>query len=280
MTVAEVTEILKLKLCWQYNENEIRQIALLLLQHFWQISEVEFYTDKQKRLDEKFDKDFSKSLNLLLQHTPVQYVLGATEFYGLRFSIDENVLIPRPETEELVDWIIAENRNVQTVIDIGTGSGCIAVSLAKNIKNAKVFALDISEKAIEKALQNAENNNVEIAFWCADILSDNNFPQVKFDCIASNPPYVRESEKSKMQQNVLDFEPHSALFVPDNDALRFYRAIADFAILHLAENGKIYVEINENLASETQNLFRLKGFLQTELREDLNGKNRMIKIWK
>jgi release factor glutamine methyltransferase len=278
MNIAEVADKIKSKLHQQFNTNEIRQITLLLLQHFWQISEIEFYTDKQKKLDEKFDEDFSKSLNLLQQHTPIQYVLGTAEFYGLKISVDENVLIPRPETEELVDWIITENKDIQTIIDIGTGSGCIAVALAKNMKNTKIYALDISEKAIIKAAQNAENNGVCIDFFCKNILSENNFTQIKFDCIVSNPPYVTESEKSKMKQNVLDFEPHSALFVPDNDALKFYGAIAGFAISRLADNGKIYVEINENLAGETQNLFKKKGFGYTELKKDLNGKNRMLKI--
>ncbi|MDR2064522.1 MAG: peptide chain release factor N(5)-glutamine methyltransferase [Prevotellaceae bacterium] len=278
MTIAEVADKIKSKLHQQFNINEIRQISLLLLQHFWQISEIEFYTDKQKKLDEKFDEDFSKSLNLLQQHTPVQYVLGTAEFYGLKISVDENVLIPRPETEELADWVIAENKNAKTLIDIGTGSGCIAIALAKNMKNTKIYALDISEKAIAKAAQNAANNDVRIDFFRKDILSENNFTPIQFDCIVSNPPYVLESEKSKMKQNVLDFEPHQALFVPDSDALKFYSAIAGFAILHLAAKGKIYVEINENLAEETQNLFKQKGFEHTELKKDLNSKNRMLKI--
>lgn len=278
MTVAEVADKIKLKLHQQFNANEIRQITLLLLRHFWQISETEFYIEKQKKLNEQFDTSFLQSLNLLQQHTPIQYVISTAEFYGLKFSVDENVLIPRPETEELVNWIITENKGIQTIIDIGTGSGCIAVALAKNMKHTKMYALDISEKAIKKAEQNAENNDVCIDFFCNDILSENDFTQIKFDCIASNPPYVCESEKAKMKQNVLNFEPHSALFVPDSDALKFYRAIADFAILHLADKGKIYVEINENLAEETQNLFKQKGFGYTELKKDLNNKNRMLKI--
>ncbi|MDR1554263.1 MAG: peptide chain release factor N(5)-glutamine methyltransferase [Prevotellaceae bacterium] len=278
MIIAEAADTIKSKLHQQFNDNEIRLITLMLLRHFWKISDMDFYTDKQKKLDEKFDKDFRKSLKLLQQNTPVQYVLGTAEFYGLKFSVDKNVLIPRPETEELVDWLIAENKDIQTIIDIGTGSGCIAVALAKNMKHAKIYALDVSKKAIAKALQNAENNDVYIDFFCNDILSETNFTQIQFDCIVSNPPYVLESEKPKMKRNVLDFEPHLALFVPDADALKFYCAIADFAISHLAGNGKIYVEINENLADETQNLFRQKGFKYTELRKDLNGRNRMLKI--
>ncbi|MDR2651041.1 MAG: peptide chain release factor N(5)-glutamine methyltransferase [Prevotellaceae bacterium] len=278
MIIAEAADTVKSKLHQQCNDNEIRLITLMLLKHFWKISETDFYTDKQKKLDEKFDDDFRKSLELLQQNTPVQYVLGTAEFYGLKFSVDKNVLIPRPETEELVDWIIAENKDVQTIIDIGTGSGCIAVALAKNMKNTKIYALDISEKAITKAAQNAENNDVHIDFFCNDILCETNFTPIQFDCIVSNPPYVLESEKSKMKRNVLDFEPHLALFVMDDEPLKFYSAIADFAILHLSDKGKIYVEINENLAKETQNLFRQKGFEYIELRKDLNGKDRMMKV--
>ncbi|MDR3227290.1 MAG: peptide chain release factor N(5)-glutamine methyltransferase, partial [Prevotellaceae bacterium] len=277
MTIEKVADIVKNKLQSLFNENEIRQITLQLLQHFWQISATDFYINKQKNLNRDFDNDFVQALKLLQNHTPIQYVLGVTEFYGLKFSVDKNVLIPRPETEELVNLIIAENKDAATIIDIGTGSGCIAVALAKNIENAKVYALDISEKAIEKARQNAENNGVCINFFCEDILSANHFTQIKFDCIVSNPPYVRECEKREMKQNVLDFEPHAALFVPDNDALKFYRAIADFAISNLADNGKIYVEINENLGNETQNLFKQKGFAATELHNDLNNKNRILK---
>ncbi|MDR0421285.1 MAG: peptide chain release factor N(5)-glutamine methyltransferase [Prevotellaceae bacterium] len=278
MIIAEVADIIKRRLHQQFNETEIRFITLALLQHFWKISETDFYIDKQKRLDEKFNTNLLKSLDLLLLNTPLQYVLETAEFYGLKFSVDKNVLIPRPETEELVDWIIDENKDAATIIDIGTGSGCIAVALAKNLKNAKIYALDISEKAIQKAAQNAENNDVDITFFCNDILSANDFTNIKFNCIVSNPPYVCESEKSKMKRNVLYFEPHSALFVPDDDALKFYSAIADFAASHLADNGKIYVEINENLAKETQNMFRQKGFKVMELRRDLNNKNRMLKI--
>jgi protein-(glutamine-N5) methyltransferase, release factor-specific len=280
MTIDEVADIVKSKLHSHFNENEIRIITLRLLQHFWQISENDFYIHKQKKLDEKLNENFAKALILLQNQTPIQYIFDKTEFYGLTIEVDKNVLIPRPETEELVDWIIAENKHAKTIIDIGTGSGCIAIALAKNIENAKVFALDISEKAIEKAAQNAQNNNVDIEFFCNDILSKSDFAQTKFDCIVSNPPYIRECEKSEMKPNVVDFEPHSALFVPDNDALKFYAAIADFAISYLSDNGKIYVEINENLGNETENLFKEKGFSSTTLRNDLNNKKRFLKAQK
>lgn len=278
MTIAEVLAEIKSTLHQQFNENEIRMVSIQLLQHFWQISTSDIYTNRQKILDNTCNSSFTKALNLLQKNTPIQYVLGKTEFCGFNFYVDENVLIPRPETEELVSWIIAENQNATSILDIGTGSGCIAVTLAKNIKNAVVYALDNSVKAIEKASYNAKYNNADINFVCGDILSLTGLQNMKFDCIASNPPYVRESEKQQMKANVLDFEPHSALFVPDDDTLKFYSAIADFAVSGLADNGKIYLEINENLGKETQHLFRQKGFSKSELRKDLNGKDRMLKI--
>ena len=280
MTIAEALAEIKFKLNRHFNENEIRTISVQLLQHFWKISANDLYINKQKTLNKNCNTDFAHALYLLQQHTPLQYVLGKAEFYGLSFSVDENVLIPRPETEELVDWIISENQNATNIIDIGTGSGCIAIALAKNIKTAKLYAVDKFEKTIIKASYNAKNNNVDINFFCNDILTETNFTQIKFDCIVSNPPYVRECEKKQMTKNVLDFEPHSALFVPDNDPLKFYAAIADFAKTNLVEHGKIYIEINENLSVETQDVFKQKGFKHLELRNDLNGKNRMMKIEK
>ena len=280
MTIAEALGEIKCKLNQLFNENEIQTISIRLLQHFWQISANDFYINREKNLNENCNKRFVHALNLLQQQTPVQYVLGTAEFYGLSFEVDENVLIPRPETEELVDWVIAENQSVTNFIDIGTGSGCIAVTLAKNIKNAVVYAVDNSENAIEKAMHNAKRNNVNVNFLCKDILSETCFTQIKFDCIVSNPPYVRNCEREQMAANVIRFEPHSALFVPDDDALKFYTAIANFAISNLADNGKIYLEINENLGYETQDLFAQKGFALSELRKDLNGKNRMLKVKK
>lgn len=280
MTLAEALTQIKYKLNQHFNENELRTISICLLQHFWKIQATDLYINQQKTLDENCNNDFAHALNLLQQHTPIQYVLGTAQFYGLNFSVDGNVLIPRPETEELVDWLIGENPRATNIIDIGTGSGCIAVAIAKNIKNATVYAIDNSEKAIEKATYNAKCNNVDITFFCKDILSETCFTQIKFDCIISNPPYVRECEQQQMHENVLRFEPHSALFVPDNAPLKFYAAIANFAISNLAPHGKIYLEINENLGYETQQLFQQKGFTLSELRNDLNGKNRMLKVEK
>ena len=216
----------------------------------------------------------------------------------MNFEVNENVLIPRPETEELVDWIIeSEKLEVRSqklgvagenlkVLDIGTGSGCIAISLAKNLQNFQVFAIDISEKAIETAERNADKNNVSIHFIKTDILKLNNLDELqtssfpvstKYDIIVSNPPYVRNLEKAEIKKNVLDNEPHLALFVDDNDALIFYNKIAELALKNLSKKGKLYFEINQYLGKETVELLTKMNFKNIELRKDIYGNDRMIR---
>lgn len=213
----------------------------------------------------------------LEQYRPVQYIFGKAHFYGLVFAVNENTLIPRPETEELVEWIIHENksRGRISIVDIGTGSGCIAIALAKNLPDAAVFAIDVSTGALATAKQNAENNKVDITFWQKDILQTESLPQ-KFDVIVSNPPYVRNLEKAEIKQNVLEHEPHLALFVDDNDALVFYRKIALLAKSALNANGRLYFEINQYLGSETVEMLETYGFKNVILRKDIYGNNRMI----
>ena len=225
----------------------------------------------------------------LKTYKPIQYILGETEFFGLQFEVNENTLIPRPETEELVELILVESRKSKVeslrILDIGTGSGCIAISLAKNITNANVYALDVSEKALEIAKKNAEINSVEVNFIQLDILSVKDLGDLatfnsqlvtKFDIIVSNPPYVRNLEKHEIKSNVLEFEPHLALFVADNDALLFYRKIAQLAIENLAENGKLYFEINQYFGKETIELLQNIGFKNVVLKQDIYGNDRMI----
>lgn len=220
-------------------------------------------------------------LEQLKQEIPVQYLLGRTSFYGLEFEVNENVLIPRPETEELVEWIIesqmskAEGHNVK-ILDIGTGSGCIAVSLAKNIQNAQVFAIDVSEKALATAQKNAKNNDVNVTFIQKNILQTQDLEQ-QFDIIVSNPPYVRELEKVEIKKNVLDNEPHLALFVDDNDALIFYRKIAELAQKNLSPSGQLFFEINQYLGKEMIDLLEKMNFRTIELRKDIYGNDRMIR---
>jgi len=219
---------------------------------------------------------FADALEQLRNGRPLQYILGETEFYGLRFRVDENVLIPRPETEELVQWILNDWKNgAPHILDIGTGSGAIAVSLAKNLPDARVSALDISVGALVTAKENARLNNVEIDFRQMDILTD--IPTGKFDVIVSNPPYVRDSERVQMHRNVLDHEPDNALFVPDSDPLRFYRRITESGMELLKEKGALYFEINEAFGSETADLLVNSGYTDMEIRPDIFGKDRMVK---
>ncbi|MEY4011600.1 MAG: hypothetical protein RIT22_724 [Bacteroidota bacterium] len=220
-------------------------------------------------------------LDQLKKEIPVQYLLGTTHFYGLELEVNPNVLIPRPETEELVDWIIeSQNSEVRTqklkILDIGTGSGCIAISLAKNLPNSEVFALDVSEQALATAQRNAESNQVAIQFIHQSILETEDLGH-QFDIIVSNPPYVRDLEKQEIKKNVLDNEPHLALFVADNDALLFYRKITQLAQKNLSPTGQLYFEINQYLGQEMVALLKEMNFQNTELRKDVYGNDRMTK---
>ena len=211
----------------------------------------------------------------LKTHKPIQYILGKTEFYGLKIKVNEHTLIPRPETEQLVDWILKEN--FVDALDIGTGSGCIPIALAKHT-DAKVLAIDVSEDALLIAEENAKNNEVEIDFIHQDILQTNSLQKV--DLIVSNPPYVLESEKVIMQENVLDYEPELALFVEDKNPLIFYKKIASLAFNFLNENGKLFFEINAKFGKETIEMLADIGFVNIELKKDMNDKDRMIKAIK
>jgi len=226
------------------------------------------------------DEEVSKWDAVLQQlelQKPIQYIFGRTYFYGLDFEVNENTLIPRPETEELVEWVIHENKNRAQVkiLDIGTGSGCIAISLAKNLPDAQVFAIDVSGDALAVAKKNADSNNVNVTFIQQDILVAEMLPE-RFDVIVSNPPYVRNLEKAEIKQNVLDYEPHLALFVDDNDALVFYRKIALLAKANLPQNGKLYFEINQYLGKETMQMLDDLGFKNMVLRKDMYGNDRML----
>jgi release factor glutamine methyltransferase len=220
-------------------------------------------------------------LQELKKEVPIQYLLGKTNFYGLDFEVNENVLIPRPETEELVEWIVKENAKTDKtktlkILDIGTGSGCIAVSLAKNLPNAKVYAIDVSKKALETAKRNAINNKVEVTFLLNDVLELEELPY-DFDIIVSNPPYVRHLEKEEIKKNVLDYEPHLALFVEDHDALIFYKKIATLAQDNLFKNGQLYFEINQYLGKEMIDLLEEMEFKNIELRKDIYDNDRMLR---
>jgi release factor glutamine methyltransferase len=264
-----------------YPITEIQSFFNILIEFKLHMTRIEVAMHPKFELH-KNDLDFlQKTISDLKNYIPIQYIIGETTFYDLLFSVNNHVLIPRPETEDLVSWVIKDSKIYSekltvTILDIGTGSGCIAISLAKNIPNSKVFAIDISSEALKIANQNAQINNVKIQFIEADILNICELPQ-KFDIIVSNPPYVRELEKEQMQQNVLAHEPHVALFVKDKNPLLFYDKIADLAKNHLSENGSLFFEINQYLGNETSDLLKSKGFKHIKLKKDIFGIDRMIK---
>ncbi len=257
---------------------ETESLIFLIFEKIKGYSRTQFILAHDEKLTNEEQLEISRIVNRLKQHEPIQYILGETEFYGLPFYAVPGVLIPRPETEELVQLIIQENRLSEPVIlDMGTGTGCIAISLRKNIPHAQVLACDISPVCLETARRNAQQNASEITVLEYNILTNApefNFPEL--DVIVSNPPYIRETEKSLMEKNVLEYEPDLALFVPDSDPLLFYRQIADFARIHLKNNGRLYFEINEAFGAECSAMLQEKGFSGIALKKDINGKDRMI----
>lgn len=263
-----------------YDEMEAESFFYLILENNHQLRRIDLALDADKEFSEEEISIWNAILDKLKIQIPIQYVLGTSHFYGLEFIVDENVLIPRPETEELVDWIVKLNSKLSKkknlkILDIGTGSGCIAISLAKNIINSEVFAVDVSEKALAVAEKNAILNKVPVTFLHKNILETKDLSQ-KFDIIVSNPPYVRNLEKAEIKSNVLDNEPHLALFVPDNDPLIFYKKIAELAAANLNPNGQLFFEINQYLGKETQDLLASIGLKNIELRKDIYGNDRMI----
>ncbi len=264
-----------------YPSNEIDSFIRLIMDHVCGLSSYQLLMSKDKELSEKERKEVRSIVERLKRSEPIQYILGETFFCGLPFKVNTSVLIPRPETEELVDRIIKENRQkTKHILDIGTGSGCIAVTLAKNISEAEVYAIDISNEAIRVAKENAKLNDVNVTFYQTDILLETNsinyFPY-KFNIIVSNPPYVMEKEKVYMEKNVLFYEPSNALFVPDNDPLVFYRAIARFGINNMEKDGSLYVEINAQCGKGMVRLLEEEGYKEIELINDIFGKDRFIK---
>jgi release factor glutamine methyltransferase len=261
-----------------YPEKEADSLAYLVLEHVTQFSRDKILTNKNTILSEKEHQKIHFIVERLKKEEPLQYILGETFFYDLPFYVNEHTLIPRPETEELVDWVVAENKQSnKNFLDIGTGSGCIAVSLAKNIPDSRVAALDVSAQALELAKKNAIRNQVEISFLSHDILSKSHSLSGSFDVIVSNPPYVCEKEKPDMRKNVLDFEPHTALFVSNEDPLLFYRSIALFATSYLNKGGALFFEINRAFGTDICSMLDDFGFSNIELRKDLCGNDRMIR---
>jgi release factor glutamine methyltransferase len=264
-----------------YDKMEAESFFYMILEKKRQMKKIDLALNRDAVFSKREIELWNEIRNKLKQFIPIQYILGKAHFFGLEFEVNEDTLIPRPETEELVDWIFSGHTNSANIkiLDIGTGSGCIAIALAKNLPHASVSAIDVSEKALDVARRNAQNNNVDISFIQKNILEIADLNE-QFDIIVSNPPYVRHLEKSEIKQNVLDNEPHLALFVEDDDALIFYRKIADLAQKNLSKNGLLYFEINQYLGNETVDLLQKLPFSAIELRKDIYENDRMIKAIK
>ena len=269
-------------LCSLYEKDEANAMILILFKYYFNIDRVRMVLEPDLRLSESEMLKIHFAVKDLLRNKPIQYVTGETEFCDLKFKVNENVLIPRPETAEMISKIVNSQQstvnNHCSIIDVGTGSGCIAISLAKMISNSNVYALDISEEALKIAKENAFNNNVNVSFIHDDILNLKNNIETKFDIIVSNPPYVRELEKAEMHNNVLGWEPHKALFVSDNDPLIFYRSILEFAKTHLKDNGEVWFEINEYLGKEMSDLCHELGFSNVKIHKDFRDRDRVMSL--
>lgn len=281
MTIKEYRNQFVQKLESIYDQGEVESFFYLILENKHQLKRIDLALSPDLEFSDSEIQVWDSILEQLKKEIPIQYILGQTFFYGLDFEVNSNVLIPRPETEELVDWIIndfSDNPSKQNfkILDIGTGSGCIAISLAKNIPTAQVFAIDVSEGALATAKRNAEKNDVKVTFLHKNILETTDLKE-QFDVIVSNPPYVRHLEKEEIKKNVLDYEPHLALFVENDDALLFYRKIAELAQKNLSKDGKLYFEINQYLGKQMVELLEKLKFKNVELRKDIYGNDRMTK---
>jgi len=268
-----------------YADREAENISDWVFENVTHLKRWERREHKNQELKESDLKKIKTFLKDLLQHKPVQYVLNEAWFYKMKFFVEENVLIPRPETEELVEWIITDfkqgkNSKPINIIDIGTGSGCIPIALKKELSNSNITAIDVSEKALLVAKKNADNLNATIHFLQIDFLDKNGWKRLQlYDTIVSNPPYIPINEKEILSKNVTDFEPGIALFVENNDPYIFYKKIAEFAKTHLKESGKIYVEVHEEYAKDVKTIFENAGYL-AEIKKDIYGKERMVKAKK
>ncbi len=279
MTVKELQEKLYKMLLPVHGKEESNAMIYRLFEHYLGFNRPLIVIEREKTISRQKSATIMKAAAKLAENVPLQYITGKAFFLDFSVRVNRYTLIPRPETEEMV--LIAAhlltNKPPKNILDIGTGSGCIAIAMKRQFPSSQTVAIDISKKALQLASANAQNNSADIEFIQADILKSANFPGFpQFDFIISNPPYVRESEKIGINSNVLDYEPHRALFVPDHDPLRFYRAIGLFAGRHLTGSGMLMVEINEKLGNETVALFQSQGFTHTELRKDFRGRDRFV----
>lgn len=282
MTLKEFRPFFTNALKEKYPKTEVTTFFFLLLENKLNIQRIDTVLKPDFIIDDIILSELKSALKRLQNEEPIQYILGETEFYGLPFIVNKNTLIPRPETEELVEWILLKIAKSQpcitttlSILDIGTGTGCIPISLKKNLTNVKITAIDISSEALKVAKQNASLNNVEITFLEMDILKTHQLEK-QYDIIVSNPPYVRELEKAEIKNNVLQNEPHLALFVEDHTPLIFYAKIAELAKQYLTKVGILFFEINQYLGKETIEMLKQKGFKNVELKKDIFGNDRMI----
>jgi release factor glutamine methyltransferase len=281
-SVRSILKIFREELKKDYDDKEINQFLYILFKEWKGWNRAQVQLNLEETIQEEEVERFHLSLEELKRHKPIQYIIGRTYFHGMELYVTPDVLIPRPETEELVDLIIRENKLKKqkkfTLLDIGTGSGCIAIGLKTYFPYSSVFALDNSERALQVARKNADINGCHLRFLHQDILQDaDQFVYSGFDIIISNPPYIMENERKEMHKNVLEYEPKNALFVPDNDPLIYYRAISVFTIRHLARPGLLYLEINERFGDETRTLLLNGGFGKVEVIKDINDKDRFIR---
>ena len=277
LLVKDIVNLFNKKLHLKYPAEEITTFIQICFSHLLDWKAIDIHTKQKNEISNDLAADFKRIIERLEKNEPIQYILGEADFYGLKFKVNESVLIPRQETELLVHEIVSKVKPRGTLLDIGTGSGCISVSIAKNLPDLKVWAVDISFDALEVAQKNAMLNNIEVEFVQDDILLGCPKVQQQFDVIVSNPPYVTQKQKEKMHANVLDYEPGLALFVSDDDPLIYYKAILKFAQTRLIHNGLLFIEINEIYGEETAGLFREDKYVQIEIIKDLNGKNRFVK---
>lgn len=281
MTTHQVISDIKSALAEAYPEGEVRAFVRILFEEWMHYSTVDIYMRADSEVPPFMVEKMHHAVQRLLRHEPIQHIVGVAHFHGHRFAVSKHTLIPRPETEQLVDMIVDRNHDVPDlcVLDIGTGSGCIACSLARALRFAEVHAFDISQPALDLAAENARNLGVKVAFHHVDILNAVPQPQ-QFHIIVSNPPYICMHEQQLMEDNVLRYEPHSALFVPDNDPLLFYRAIARYASVALKPGGKLYFEINAAYGNDTANLLSNFHFADIEVVRDFYGRDRFVSaLW-
>jgi release factor glutamine methyltransferase len=281
-TVSDIVNIIKTNLSNHYSDNEIQSFIYLIFEYLLNYTKIDLHINSNATISQGMEKQINEIIKDLRNYKPVQYIFGKTEFYGLQFRVSPGVLIPRQETEELVDWIIKdEGDGAARILDIGTGCGCIAVVLARFIAGVSVDAIDISAKAVELARRNALMNKVSVNFMVRDILNiEAGTLGPGYDIIVSNPPYVRESEKRALPDNVRNYEPGKSLFVPDNDPLVFYRVIAEYGLQALNDEGRLYFEVNENLANEVCKELERFNYKRIGVKNDISGKNRMVRAFK